>query len=281
MYLNPRFSILAPFSGCNPLIKDINGVPPRQIALDANFKEAAKELKKAEKQYGKRSGLMVIFRDLTLYDWSQAHEKELCRAFVEDCVPIETLISVLEELKAPTDVEHLRKVISVLAETSEGHVNVKDFIKGARYINKQYLHSVYLQQKKKKEPKAGKGKKKGKFVNPFPICVLPPEDMSRRSGGGPPLYMIEKYNPADSNHYTLYHPPLHPVLDDSRWYTDEPDKEFVHINNCVRNGDVRSLDLAFRQGVPVDIHDPLYKTPLMVACAEGCEEVVRYLLSQG
>lgn len=257
---------------------------PRQIAQDANYKDVAKELKKAEKQHGKRSssGQMTVVWALTLHDWSQVREKQLLEAFGRDSVtvPTKTFISVLQELKAPVNPDQLRTVVSAVEVASEGHVNIKDFIKGTKYISKQFLYLTYFQQKKKREPK-GKAKKKGKFVNPFPICVLPPENMSRRSGGGPPLYMIEKYNPAHSSHYNLYNPPLHPILDDSRWYIDDPDKEFVPISNCVRNGDVQSLDLAFRQGIPVDIQDPAYKTPLMVACAEGCYEVVCYLLSRG
>lgn len=244
----------------------------------------AKELKKAEKQHGKRSssGQMTVVWALTLHDWSQVREEELLHAFGKDSLtaPTETFISVLQALNAPVDLDQLRAVASAVESPSEGHVNIKEFIKGSKYISKQFLYSTYFQQKKKKEPKQ-KGKTKGKFVVPFPICVLPPENMPRRSGGGPPLYMIEKYNPAHSSHYNLYNPPLHPLLDDSRWYIDDPDMEFVPVNNCVRNGDVQSLDLAFRQGVPVDIQDPAYKTPLMVACAEGCYEVARYLLSRG
>ncbi|CAG12996.1 unnamed protein product, partial [Tetraodon nigroviridis] len=273
--------------GCNPLIKDKAGVLPRQIAQDANYKDVAKELKKAEKQHGKRSssGQMTVVWALTLHDWSQVREKELLNAFGKDSVtaPTKKFISVLQELKAPVDPDQLHAVVStieVVSESIPSHVNIRDFIKGTKYISKQFLYSTYFQQKKKKEPK-GKAKKKGKFVNPFPICVLPPENIPRRSGGGPPLYMIEKYNPAHSSHFNLYNPPLHPVLDDSRWYIDNPDKEFVPINNCVRNGDMPSLDLAFRQGIPVDIQDQAYKTPLMVACAEGCYEVVRYLLGRG
>lgn len=272
-------------SGCNPLIKDKDGVLPRQIALEASHKDVAKEMKKAEKQHGKRSssGLMTVVWALTLHDWSQVHEKELLKALGKDSAtaPSETFISVLEELKAPIELDQLSRVISNIEEQSGGSINIKEFIKGTRYISKQFLYSTYLQQKKKKQPKGPKAKKKGKFVIPFPICVHPPANMPRRSGGGPPHYMIEKYNPADSSHFNLYNPPLHPLLDDTRWYIDEPDKECVAINNCVRNGDVQSLDLAFKQGIPVDIHDPMYKTPLMVACTEGCYEVVRYLLSRG
>lgn len=244
----------------------------------------AKELKKAEKQHGKRSssGQMTVVWALTLHDWSQVREKELLKAFGPDSatVPTGTFVSVLQELNAPVEPDRLSELASAIEVEEEGHVNVGEFIKGTKYINKQFLYATYLQQKKKKEPKR-KGKKKGKFVVPFPICVLPLENMPRRSGGGPPLYMIEKYNAAHSSHHTLYNPPLHPLLDDSRWYIDDPDMEFVSINNCVRIGDVQSLDLAFRQGIPVDIQDQAYKTPLMVACAEGRHEVVRYLLSRG
>eukprot|EP00066_Takifugu_rubripes_P020787 XP_011610053.1 PREDICTED: ankyrin repeat and EF-hand domain-containing protein 1-like [Takifugu rubripes] len=277
--------------GCNPLIKDKDGVLPRQIALDASYKDVAKEMKKAEKQHGKRSssGLMTVVWALTLHDWSQVHEKELWKAFGKDSAttPTERFISVLEELKAPIEVDQLLQVVSNIEEKTECHINITEFIKGTKYINKQFLYSTFLQQKKKKQPKGPKAKKKGKFVIPFPICILPPENMPRRSGGGPPLYMIEKYNPIDSSHFNLYNPPLHPLLDDTRWYIDQPDKEFIAINNCVRNEDVQSLDLALKQGIPVDIQvdvskpDQFIWTPLHHAACAGHVEIVELLLEAG
>ncbi|KAE8287111.1 Ankyrin repeat and EF-hand domain-containing protein 1 Ankyrin repeat domain-containing protein 5 [Larimichthys crocea] len=139
--------------------------------------------------------------------------------------------------------------------------------------------------KKKKGEKGGKGgkkKKKGKYVLPMPICTLLPEHMPRRPDGGPPRFMIETYyNSSDIRRFDRDHPPEHPIMNDSGWYMEKPEKVYVNINYCVKSGDLESLDLAFSQGVPVDVQDQFYKTPLMVACSSGNYEVAQYLLSRG
>ncbi|KAM3860928.1 ankyrin repeat and EF-hand domain-containing protein 1-like, partial [Diretmus argenteus] len=73
------------------------------------------------------------------------------------------------------------------------------------------------------------------------------------------------------------HPPEHPIEDDSAWYIDEPEKVYVNINYCMKSGDLESLDFAFSRGVPVDVKDTFYKTPLMAACSSGNYEVAQYL----
>ncbi len=263
---------------------------PRQIAKDAGHKAAAKELRKAERQQrkgNKSSGvsLMTDLWALTLHDWSHEFETELRQAlgFDSDTVTTELFISVLEELNAPVDLDQLRTVISAHEKGKEGCININDFIKGVKYIKKPFLLSSYVPKKKKGE-KGGKGgkKKKSKFVLPLPICTLPPELMPRRADGGPPDYMIETYyNCSDTRRFDCDHPPEHPIINDSGWYLEKPDKVYVNINYCVKSGDLESLDLAFSQGVSVDVQDQFYKTPLMVACSSGNYEVAQYLLSKG
>lgn len=283
MYL---FLKLLHISGCNPKIKNLKGLLPRIIAKDANHKAAAKELKKAERQQGKAcsTGLMSVVWALTLHDWSYEYEQELQEAFEgqSDTVSTEMFVSVLEALKAPIELEQLSAIISVLDEGSRGFISINDFIKGAKHIKKPFLLSAYV-PKKKKGAKGPKGKKKkGKFVVPFPICILPPEHMTRRPKGGPPNFMIEKcHKLSDTRRFNPDHPPEHPLIDDSAWYVDSPDKAYADISQCVRNGDLKSLDLAFSQKVRVDIEDPFYKTPLMEACSSGQYEMVRYLLGCG
>lgn len=276
-------------SGCNPKLKNQEGLSPRQIAKDAGHKAAAKELQKAEKQQGKgkKSSDGSLMSDpwvLTLHDWSHEYEIELRQAFGDDSdtVTTETFVSALEELKAPVSPDQLHLVISALDKGRQGCVNINDFIKGVRYIKKPFLLSSY-EPKTKKGQKGGKGgKKQGKFVLPLPICTLPMELMARRRDGGPPNFMIETYyNCSDSRRFDQDHPPEHPIMNDSGWYIDKPEKVYVNVNYCVKNGDLESLDLALRQGVPVDVQDSFYKTPLMVACSSGNYEMVQYLLSRG
>ncbi|XP_044026317.1 ankyrin repeat and EF-hand domain-containing protein 1a isoform X2 [Siniperca chuatsi] len=275
--------------GCNPKLKNQEGLLPRQIAKDAGHKAAAKELKKAERQQGKGNkssgvGLMSDLWVLTLHDWSHEYETELRQAFgnKSDTVTTEMFISVLEELKAPVEVDQLHTVISAHDKGREGCVNINDFIRGVKYIKKPFLLSSYMPKKKKGEKGGKGGKKRGKFVLPMPICTLPPELMPRRPDGGPPHFMIETYyNCSDIRRFDRDHPPEHPIMNDSGWYIEKPDKVYVNINYCVKSGDLESLELALSQGVPVDVKDPFYKTPLMVACSSGNYEVAQYLLSRG
>ncbi|KAK7907356.1 hypothetical protein WMY93_015968 [Mugilogobius chulae] len=273
--------------GCNPKLKNLEGLLPRQIAKDSGAKAAAKELRKAEKQFGKGGkasavGLLSDAWALSLHDWSNVYETELRQAFgSQDIFPSDRFISVLEEVRAPVEIWQLSQVVAMHDKAKLGFINISDFIKGSKYIKKPYLLSTYLPKKKKE--KGGKGgKKKAKFVLPMPICTLTPDLKPRRPDGGPPQFMIETYrNCSDINRFDMDHPPIHPIVNDSGWYLERPDKVFINVNYCVKGRDLESLDLAFTQGVSVDVKDEFYKTPLMVACQNGNYEMVQYLLNRG
>ncbi|XP_077591599.1 ankyrin repeat and EF-hand domain-containing protein 1 isoform X3 [Stigmatopora nigra] len=267
--------------GSNAKLKNIEGLLPRQIAKDAGFKPAMKELKKAEKMKVKDTDDSVLtdIWALTLHDWSNEHESELLQAFDSAKVPAEKFGLVLTTLGAPVNQEQLELVISLHGIGRDPMVNVSDFIKGANYIKKPYLLMSYI-PKKKKGGKKGKGKKKPKFVLPMPICTLPQEFKPRREDGGPPEFMMETCYTEDCRQLDEHLPPEHPVLDDTSWYTEKPDKIYLNINYLVKNGNIEALELAFSQRIPVDVQDPYYKTPLMVACAVGNLEVTRYLIEK-
>ncbi|XP_057678060.1 ankyrin repeat and EF-hand domain-containing protein 1a isoform X1 [Corythoichthys intestinalis] len=266
--------------GANAKLKNVEGLLPRQIAKDAGFKPAMKELKKAEKQKANTDEtLLTDLWALTLHDWSNEHESELLQAFDSPKVTGEQFTSVLTTLGAPVTEEQLELVISLHGGGRLASLNVSDFIKGVNYIKKPYLLLSYL-PKKKKGGKKGKGKKKPKFVLPMPICTLPQEFKPRREDGGPPEYMMETYKTEDCSPLDEEPAPEHPVLDDTSWYTEKPDKIYLNINYLVKNGNIEALELAFSQRIPVDVQDPYYKTPLMVACAVGNLEVTRYLLQK-
>jgi hypothetical protein len=128
----------------------------------------------------------------------------------------------------------------------------------------------------------GKKGKKVKFVLPMPICVIPEHVFPRRPDGGPPYYMIETYqNVTDCSRFSRDHPPEHPLQDDSAWYIDDPGKAFSNINFITKAGDLASLKKAFESGIPVDMKDNYYKTPLMTACTSGNIDVVKFLLEKG
>ncbi|XP_028253918.1 ankyrin repeat and EF-hand domain-containing protein 1 isoform X2 [Parambassis ranga] len=270
--------------GCNPKLKNQDGLLPRQIAKDAGHKAAVKELRKAEKPPGKGDGgLMSDLWALTLHDWSYEYETELRKAFGDnsDTVTAEMFISVLEQLNAPVEPDQLQSVILAHDKQKQPCININDFIKGVKYIKKPFLLSSYM-PKQKKGPKGKKGGKKRKFVLPMPICTLTQELMPRRPDGGPPHFMIETYSDClDINRFDRDRPPDHPIMNDSGWYINKPEKVYININYCVKSGDIESLDLAFNQGVSVDVQDQFYKTPLMVACSSGNYEVAQYLISKG
>ncbi len=47
------------------------------------------------------------------------------------------------------------------------------------------------------------------------------------------------------------------------------------------NGDKNTLLDAFKRGIPVDIRDKYFKTPLMIAAAKGDLETCKFLLTCG
>ncbi|XP_076873613.1 ankyrin repeat and EF-hand domain-containing protein 1 isoform X2 [Brachyhypopomus gauderio] len=279
--------------GCNPKLKNQEGVTPRQIAKDLGLKASARELKKAERLHGKFSkglGGMNEPWALTLHDWSHENEAELRKAFEStscgfndiEVVSRETFFSVLREFRAPVEDQNIQRVLLAHDKRREGLVNINEFFKGLRYLPRVFVMASYGPKKKKKTGMAGKQKKKSKVNLPLPICTIPPDLIYRRDDGGPPHFMIESYRlVTDPNRFDRDHPPGHQIQDDSAWYIDEPEKVYINISYCVKAGDTESLKLAFSQSVPVDVKDRFYKTPLMTACASGNYDVAKFLLELG
>uniref|UniRef100_A0A4W4FS50 EF-hand domain-containing protein n=1 Tax=Electrophorus electricus TaxID=8005 RepID=A0A4W4FS50_ELEEL len=276
--------------GCNPKLKNLDGLVPRQLAKDNGHRAALKELKKAEHLHTKFSKPGSLNPNelwaLVLHDWACEHESVLRKAFEEagdhlDIISTETFRSVLQEHHAPIDQENLQKIIMAHDKKQEGIINISDFFKGLKYLQKAFVQSSYA-PKKKKAGKGGKGKKKGKTAPPLPICTMPPELMARREDGGPPRFMIERYQQyTDTRRFNRDRPPIHPVEDDSAWYMEEPEKIYTNINYCVKMGDFESLCLAFSQNVPMDVKDRFYKTPLMAACSSGSYQMAQFLITLG
>lgn len=280
--------------GCNPRLKNLEGLVPRQIAKENGHKAALKELKKAEKLHGLFSKPGSDHPNepwaLRLHDWSCEHEAVLREAFevaadaegpVEK-VSRETFESVLLEHRAPVDRDELQKVTAEHDKKRDG-VHISEFFKGLQYLQKAFVLSSYApEQQPKKARKAGKGRKRGRFVLPMPICRMPPELMPRRADGGPPSFMVECYQQfTDTKRFSRTRPPHHPVEDDSAWYLEEPEKIYTNISYCVKTGDFESLCLAFSQKLPVEIKDQFYRTPLMTACSSGSYRMVKFLIMLG
>ncbi|VFV40121.1 Hypothetical predicted protein [Lynx pardinus] len=275
--------------GCDLKWKNLDHKTPRAVAKEGGFKAANKEIRRAERTANKlaRPGAKNPnpLWALRLHDWSLEHETFLREAFSfvdrgDGTVSKEDFVLTLEERQDFVTSEQLAMVAQYHEKLRGGGVNINDFFKGTRYLSKAYVLGSYGPKKKKKG--MAKKVKKGKFVLPLPICIIPDHVFPQRSDGGPPYYMIETYkNITDCNRFNRDHPPEHPIQDDSAWYIDDPGKVFSNINFVTKAGDLASLKKAFESGIPVDMKDNYYKTPLMTACASGNMDAVKFLLEKG
>lgn len=275
--------------GCDLKWKNLHHKTPRAEAKEGGFKAASKEIRRAEQIANKlaRPGAKDPnpLWALRLHDWSIEHETFLRGAFSyvdrgDGTVSKEDFVMVLEERQELVNPEQLLSIAQLHEQLRGGGVNINDFFKGTKYLQKSYVLGSYGSKKKKRG--IAKRTKKGKFVLPLPICIIPDDAFPRRSDGGPPYYMIETYkNITDCSRFDRDHPPEHPIQDDSAWYIDDTEKAFSNINFLTKAGDLASLKKAFESGIPVDMKDNYYRTPLMTACASGNIEVVKFLLERG
>ncbi|KAL4680682.1 hypothetical protein H8959_022623 [Pygathrix nigripes] len=275
--------------GCDLKWKNLDHKTPRAVAKEGGFKAASKEIRRAERIANKlaRPGAKNPnpLWALRLHDWSIEREAFLREAFSvldrgDGSISKNDFVMVLEERQDYASSEQLTAIAQLHEKTWGGGVNINEFFKGTRYLNKSFVLGSYGPKKKKKG--MGKKGKRGKFVLPLPICVIPEYAFPRRQDGGPPYYMIETYrNVTDSSRFNRDHPPEHPIQDDSAWYIDDSEKVFSNINTITKAGDLASLKKAFESGIPVDMKDNYYKTPLMTACASGNIDVVKFLLEKG
>lgn len=59
------------------------------------------------------------------------------------------------------------------------------------------------------------------------------------------------------------------------------ERQYIHLYEAVRHGDMESLMSALASGLSVNCRDKYNKTPLMVACSHGRLDVARFLLERG
>ncbi|XP_072188193.1 ankyrin repeat and EF-hand domain-containing protein 1 [Excalfactoria chinensis] len=274
--------------GCDPTWTNLLDKTPRTVAKEGGFKAAVKELHKIEKNFIKQSKSEakenIPLWAVKLYDWSLEHQTALLQAFKavdqgDGTVAKDDFISVIQKQCSFVDPEQIQTIAEAHEKPDSEGINPEEFLKGSKYLQKSYLITSFGSKKKKGK----KGKKRGKkgVPVPMPICIIPKSACLLREDGFP-VYMIEAVqSTADSYHINRDHTSAHPVHDDRAWYTDEPRKMYMNINFLVRAGDILSLQKAFEEGVPVDIKDKYYKTPLMAACTSGNIDVVRYLLEKG
>ncbi|NWI56700.1 ANKE1 protein, partial [Calyptomena viridis] len=271
--------------GCDPTWKNLLHLTPRDVAKNGGFKAAVTALRNIEKAFKTKPAPNEEDSTwhLKLYDWSLEKEDVLRKEFEalvqeDGMVSKADFVSVIQKLWGFVGAEEIETIAKMHEGSHPDRIDLNDFFKGSKYLQKQFLMSSFGPKgKKKKKAKKAKGKK----GIPMPICVIPKSAYPCREDGFP-IYMVEAFpNIPDNDQFKRDHPSAHPVHDDRAWYIDEPRKTYMDINYLVRAGDIVSLQKAFDEGVPVDIKDKYYKTPLMVACANGKIVLAQYLLEKG
>ncbi|NXO81233.1 ANKE1 protein, partial [Sitta europaea] len=267
--------------GCDPTWSNLAHLTPREAAKIGGFKAAVKVLRKIEKAFKKPDKTLAWY--LKVYDWSLQHEDAIRKEFEineegDGMVSKNDFVSVIRKHWATVDEEQV-EILAKKHEVSADRISLDGFFKGSKYLQKPFLLSSFgpkIKKKKKKPPR-----KKGKKGLPVPICVIPKSACPLWEDGFP-TYMVEAVpNIPEEQRFKRDNQAAHPVFDDRAWYLEEPRHTFMDINYLVKEGDFVSLQKAFDQGVPVDVKDKYFKTPLMVACATGNIVLVEFLLEKG
>lgn len=291
--------------GCDPTIKNNKGYTASASAKERGIKGAMKLLKKCEKGFKKlqKPGFVnpYPYPLVHLYDWIHERQEAVKETMMKRVILPEDLNSselkgnflwvsdvedVFSVMQTPFPAEFGTKFMNAHDHGRRGVVEIDDMISGKKYLNKQYLMVSY--EPKKKKGKGGKkgGKKagkagKGKASWPMPICME--EEQERRPDGGPPAQYVEKQVLiTDCTRFNRDEKPKHEYEDDSKWYLQQPEKQFIGITEAAKVGDMNTIKDALENGGTfVDTRDKFYKTALMVAAAEGNIDLVDYLLAHG
>ena len=273
-------------TGCNPKAKNAEGNTAKVIAKEQGHKDAGKELRKAEKSFGKVGKNNEPWA-IVLYDFCCEKQNQLTDFFKKidgdgtGNVTKEDFIEGLQNAGAPLpDDADLKKILQAHDKNKDGSVDYGDFMTGKKYINKQYLMSAFEGKKKKK--KGGKGGKKGKGKTKIimPICTQP-EGPRALDGGPSEAFVAQHMLHTDLERFNRDNAPRHPLQDDSGWYLNHPEATYINVNDAVKHSDLQTLGDALARGMPVDVQDKYYKTPLMIASAYGNLTVVKFLMEHG
>ncbi|CAF1023912.1 unnamed protein product [Didymodactylos carnosus] len=272
--------------GAETKVRNRDNVLPIKIAKSQKNKDAIKSIQLLEKKnYHKllsspRSNPDRDYK-IYLYDFIYENQDRLQRRFDHvrvqsaDRVPSREMKTILaEEGFTQIHQDDLNDLI-ILHETNPNEFDYKTFLSGKLFVEKAYMMQQFLPKNKKK-----KKKKVAKKQTSIPIALR--DEGPRTLNGNPPLVYIPKHQfITDVNRFSRDHIPKHIANDDSAWYLDKTEPNFVHINNAAKRGDLHTMLDAFKMGVPVDIQDKYYTTPLMVASANGDVETVKFLIECG
>ncbi|CAF3869297.1 unnamed protein product [Rotaria magnacalcarata] len=266
--------------------KNADNQLPIKIAKIFKNKNAIKNIRLVEKKHYSRKVMSPKSnpdRDykIHLYDWLQEKYDRLLRRFhqVENS-SIHRIASndlkqiIREEGFSQITADDLHDLI-VRHETNPNEIDYQMFLSGKLFLDKAFLLPAFIQKTNKR-----KKTKTTKKQPAIPIAIR--NEGPRTTHGNPPLVYIKKHQfITDQTRFNRDQIPKHVINDDSAYYLDKPDPQFIHINNAVYRGDLHTLVDAFKSGVPVDIRDKFYKTPLMIAAANGDLETTNFLLQCG
>ena len=192
------------------------------MAKEAGHKEAGKEVRKAEKIFGKvgKNNDPWILR---LYDWSQTKQDKIRNAIkgvdLEESGKIgnSDFMDILTALQCPSEDDEVKKIITILDKSKEGRIDYNEYFLAKKWVNKNFVAAAF-EGKKKKKKKGKKGGKKGKFKLVMPICVQ--DEGPRQFGGAPPeMYIPRHIHFTDTGRFDRDLPPVHPLQDDSGNFT--------------------------------------------------------------
>ena len=286
--------------------KNHNNQSPLKIAVIRKNKQARKAIRFVEKKNynqpivsSSQSNLHHHF-GLHFYDWLQENSNQLLRRCHQlenpesHRIPSIELKRIIDELGFnQSSAEDLENIIRQ-HETNPNEIDYQTLVTGKLFVNKDCLLSGFLSSGKLRKKKL---KIQTKSQPNIPIATQ--TEGPRMPKGNPPKVYVKRHQfLTDINRFSRDHVPRHPFEDDSSYYLDAKQPEFVHIHNAgntfdtvfivqydrsllAHRGDLYTLKDAFKSGVPIDIQDEFYKTLLMVAAANGDIETTEFLLKSG
>ncbi|KAF7704071.1 ankyrin repeat and EF-hand domain-containing protein 1-like [Silurus meridionalis] len=244
--------------GCNVMRKNYLNLLPSQVAKLNRCKAAMKELSDAEKAL-KSVNFIPFINQARLHDWSFENEAVLRLAFksverADSVMLAETFVSVLKDHHAPIDDDSLQTVVDAVAQKVWREINVDNFFLGHGFLPKQFQLSSFNYSSIRGTK--GMAKVTEKVAEKVTDMILPKK--------------LDSHTCPAMHEY---------ILDPSSFF--EPKDIYISVSDCVKMNDFASLHLAFSQNIPVDVRDCFYKTPLMVACICGNQQMVCFLISHG
>ena len=223
--------------GASTKTKNIDNQLPIKIAKILKNKNARKAIRLADKKHYQRSITSTKSnpnRDykIQLYDWLQERSDRLRRRFQQVEISDTHRITsndfrriIHDEGFTQITSEDLNDLI-VQHETNPNEIDYQKFLTGKLFIEKAFLQKPTTKKKKQK-------RKKTKKQVPLPIATR--DEGPRTAKGNPPVVYVKKHQfITDRNRFDRDHIPKHILNDDSVYYLDQTQPEYVHINNAGR-----------------------------------------------